>query len=40
LPIIGEILESSVLRSPDEIAFDLVGVHTSLVSRQDWGDDR
>jgi hypothetical protein len=37
---VGEILQSSVLRSTDEIAFDLAGVHTSLVSRQDWGDDR
>jgi hypothetical protein len=37
---LAEILASSVLRSTDEIAFDHGGVHTSLVSAQDWGSDR
>jgi len=37
---IAEILESDTLHSTDEIAFSHGGVHTSLVSNQDWGNDR
>jgi hypothetical protein len=37
---IAEILVSDKLRSTDEIAFDHGGVHTSLVTNQDWGSDR
>lgn len=37
---VAEVLASSSLRSTDEIAFNHAGVHTSLVSHQDWGSDR
>jgi hypothetical protein len=37
---VAEILRSDTLRSTDEIAFSHGGVHTSLVSNQDWGSDR
>jgi hypothetical protein len=37
---VAEVLRASKLRSTGEIAFDLMGTHTSLVSYQDWGDDR
>jgi hypothetical protein len=37
---VAEILRSDTLRSTDEIAFSHGGVHTSLVSDQDWGSDR
>jgi len=37
---LAEILVSETLRSTDEIAFDHGGVHTSLVTNQDWGSDR
>ena len=37
---VAEILRATKLRSTDDIAFDLMGVHTSLVTYQDWGDDR
>jgi hypothetical protein len=36
----AEILRSEILRSSDEIAFDLSGCHTSLVERQNWGNHR
>ena len=37
---VAEILRSDTLRSTDEIAFSHGGVHTSLVSNQDWASDR
>jgi hypothetical protein len=37
---VAEVLRSDTLSSTDEIAFSHDGVHTSLVSTQDWGSDR